>query len=373
MSEITLVLLSAGSSSRFGASAKKQWLRIGDKPLWQFVADKFVEQFDFSKIIIVGAKDELEYMRQFAQFEFVEGGKERQDSLRSALKYVNTPFVMTSDTARCCIDEDAIFRLLGEKDIFDCVVPFVKAPDTIVYDGATIDRNSVMLIQTPQISKTDVLEKALNSGIIYTDDSSAIKAIGGSVGYVEGSNKLRKLTAFEDIAYLDCLNPPSNDIFTGFGVDIHSFEVGKQMVLGGVEIESNFGFKAHSDGDVLIHSVIDAILGATGLGDIGEHFPDSDETYNNIDSTMLLHNVLKKVWAYGFEMVNIDCTIIAQKPRLEQYKYQIRNRMAKLLGLSFTRVNIKATTAEKMGFIGRGEGVCVQSVANLKFFDWTKQ
>lgn len=373
MSEITLVLLSAGSSSRFGASSKKQWIRVGEKPLWLFVAESFSSRFDFEKIIVVGSSSELPYMRQFANFEFVDGGGERQDSLKNALKHVQTPYVMTSDVARCCIDEETIYRVLEVKDQYDCVVPFIKAPDTTVYNGETIDRNSVMLIQTPQVSKTDILETALNQDKIFTDDSSAVKSIGGKIGYIAGSSKLKKLTNFEDILSLDCLQPPSQLQFCGFGIDIHSFEDGKQMVLGGVNIDCDYGFKAHSDGDVLIHSVIDALLGAAGMGDIGEHFPDSDSTYKNIDSTLLLHNVLTKIWGFGFEIVNVDCTIIAQKPRLEAYKQAIRNKMSKLLALPQSRVNIKATTAEKMGFVGRGEGVCVQSVANLKFFDWTKQ
>ncbi len=350
---------------------KKQWLRIGDKPLWLFVAQNFAKRFEFAKIIIVGSKDELHYMKQFAEFEFVEGGKERQDSLKNALALVNTPFVMTSDVARCCIDEDTVYRLLESKDLYDCVVPFIKAPDTIVHNGNTIDRNSVMLIQTPQLSKTDVLETALSSGELFTDDSSAIKSAGGSVGFVAGSSKLKKLTNYDDMDELKCLEAPSPERFVGFGIDIHSFENGKQMMLGGVPIECEYGFKAHSDGDVLIHSVIDALLGATGLGDIGEHFPDSDNAFKNIDSSLLLHGILSKIWGFGFEIVNVDCTIIAQKPRLEEYKMAIKSKMAKLLALPQNRVNIKATTAEKMGFVGRGEGVCVQSVANLRFFDWT--
>jgi 2-C-methyl-D-erythritol 4-phosphate cytidylyltransferase/2-C-methyl-D-erythritol 2,4-cyclodiphosphate synthase len=373
LSEITLVLLSAGSSTRFGASSKKQWLRVGAKPLWLFVTEQFLDRFEFAKVIIVGANDELGYMRQFGDFEFIAGGKERQDSLKNALDLVETEYVMTSDVARCCIDEDTIYRIIDAKNEFDCVAPFIKAPDTIVHDGTTIDRNSVMLIQTPQLSRTHVLKRSLQNQTLFTDDSSAIKASGGNIGYVEGSNRLKKLTSFEDTVYLDCLKAPSAEQFVGFGIDIHGFEDGKRMVLGGVEIVCDYGFKAHSDGDVLIHSIIDALLGAAGLGDIGEHFPDSDGRYKNADSTELLHLVLKKIWGYGYEIVNVDCTIIAQKPRLENYKQLIRQKMSKMLGLCQSRVNIKATTAEKMGFIGRGEGVCVQSVATLKFFDWTKQ
>jgi len=373
LSEITLVLLAAGGSTRFGVPVKKQWLRVDDKPLWQFVADRFEAEYDFAKIIIVCREDEIEYMRNFGNYEFAAGGKERQDSLRNALEHVSTEYIMTSDVARCCFDEATIDRLVSAMQDFDCVIPVIKAPDTVLYNTDTIDRNNVVLVQTPQISKTAMLKRALDTDALFTDDSSAIKAIGGAIGFVDGSAKLKKLTSYDDLASLECLMPPAKDIFSGIGFDTHAFETGKRMVLGGVDIEVDYGFKAHSDGDVLLHSLIDALLGAAGLGDIGEHFPDTSETYKNIDSSILLHDTLKKVWSVGFEVVNVDITVIAEKPKLMNKKAGIRKNVAKMLGLSMSRVNIKATTAEKMGFVGRGEGVAVQSIANLKYFDWTKQ
>lgn len=144
------------------------------------------------------------------------------------------------------------------------------------------------------------------------------------------------------------------------------------MYLGGIQIDVEYGFKAHSDGDVLIHSLIDALLGACGAGDIGEFFPDTDEKYKNVDSKILLKDIIKFIYNVGYEIVNVDLTIIAQQPKINPYKLQIKSKIAELLNIEKQFVNIKATTAEKLGFIGRKEGVAVQSIATLKYYDWKK-
>ena len=142
------------------------------------------------------------------------------------------------------------------------------------------------------------------------------------------------------------------------------------MYLGGIQLPTDYGFKAHSDGDVLIHSVIDALLGAAGAGDIGEFFPDTDEEYKDIDSTILLEKIVEFISNVGYEIVNVDLTIIAQIPKINPHKDEIKNSMSNLLGIAKQFVNIKATTAEKMGFIGRSEGIAVQSIATLKYNNW---
>ncbi len=369
MHSITLILLSAGSSSRFGQKVKKQWLYQGDKPLWLKVADDF-RDFGFRDIIVVSAKDELEYMSKFAEYKFVAGGSSRQESLSNALREVQSKWVMVSDVARCCIDKKLIKRLLKNKEKADIIVPALKAVDTVYFEDNPIDRDRVRFIQTPQLSRTKILKEALSQKKEFTDDSSAVKAIGGSIHFVKGSKKALKLTHKSDLKNLPCLKKPSKMLFSGIGVDIHPFQEGKRMVLGGVEIESSFGFKAHSDGDVAIHSLIDALLGATGMGDIGELFPDSDEKFKDIDSKELLKEVVKLINSRGFEIVNVDLSIIAQKPRLKNYKPKISKTLSKILQIPQNRLNIKATTAEKLGFVGREEGVLVQSIATLKYFDW---
>lgn len=374
MSNVTLVVLCAGNSTRFALQAKKQWLRTGDIPLWLHVTKRLEKFSSFDKIIIASHKNELNYMQNFTDdYTFVQGGETRQESMLNALEEVNTDYVMVTDVARACVPQNVVERLINAKDEADCIVPILKVSDTVVYETTTIDRDEVKLIQTPQLSNTSILRKALNTDIEFTDDSSAIKNINGTVKYVNGSLESKKLTFEEDINNLSCIKPPSNNFFTGTGFDIHPFEDDKKMYLGGVNIDVPYGFKAHSDGDVLIHSVIDALLGACGAGDIGEFFPDTDAQYKNIDSKFLLEEIVKFIYNVGYEIVNVDLTIIAQKPKINPHKQQIKSTIANLLNIQKQFVNIKATTAEKMGFIGRGEGVAVQSIATLKYYNWERQ
>ncbi len=374
MSDISLILLCAGNSTRFELSSKKQWLRTENSPLWLFVTKRLSSFYSFNKIIIASHEDELNYMRNFTDdVTFVKGGETRQSSMKNALKEVTTNYVMVTDVARACIPKDVISNLIDAKNNADCIVPILNVSDTVVFKNDTINRDEVKLIQTPQLSRTDILKNALNTNEEFTDDSSAIKNIGGSVYYVQGSLKSKKLTFEEDIQAIECIKPPSKNFFTGTGFDIHPFENNKKMWLGGVNIDVDYGFKAHSDGDVLIHSVIDALLGACGAGDIGEFFPDTDERYKGVDSKELLKHIVKFIYNVGYEIVNVDLTIIAQKPKINPYKNQIKSTMSELLNLEKQFVNIKATTAEKLGFIGRSEGVAVQSIATLKYYEWERK
>jgi 2-C-methyl-D-erythritol 4-phosphate cytidylyltransferase/2-C-methyl-D-erythritol 2,4-cyclodiphosphate synthase len=367
LSDLTLILLAAGSSSRFGSKIKKQWLRVDKTPLWQFVAQRLQKVANVDKIVITAAKNEINYMKKFGNFEIVEGGKTRAESLLNALKSCKSEYVLTTDIARCCISEDLVKRVLAKKGEADCVVPVLKASDTIYFQDRPINRDEVKIIQTPQLSKREVLIEALKQSINDSDDSTAIFNIGGKVEFVEGEKEALKLTFIEDLKSLGCLKPTSTKQFTGSGFDVHPFEKDKRMYLGGVEIESDFGFRAHSDGDVALHAVIDAILGAVGAGDIGELFPDSSDEFKGIDSKELLKRVDEFVKSIGYIYDNIDITIIAQKPRIGEYKEAMREVIAKILELEKIRVNIKATTTEKLGFVGRGEGVAVQAVATRSF------
>ncbi len=371
MSDLTLILLAAGGSTRFGTPVKKQWLRVGHQPLWHFVTNGFEKTKFFSKVIITAHENELEYMRSFCDHTIIEGGKTRQESLKNALRHVATPYVMVSDVARACPPISLIQRLIEAKEKADCIVPVLGMSDTVSYEGRTIDREKLKRIQTPQLSKTEVLRSALDTVEEFTDESSAIIALGKTRAEVEGDEDAHKLTRVSDMKKIPCLNPPSSDTLVGSGFDVHAFEEGKHMVLGGVKIDSSFGFKAHSDGDVAIHSLIDALLGASGMGDIGTLFPDSDETYKNIDSKLLLKECVTRLHNCGFVVVNVDITIIAETPRLSEYKAKIRKTLAEILEIEPFLCNIKATTTEKLGFTGRKEGVAVQSSASLKYIDWT--
>ncbi len=370
--DLTLIILSAGNSTRFGTCVKKQWLRVGDDPLWKFVADRFTSNIDFSDVIITASSLEISYMRKHCNFTIVEGGESRQESLTNALNLVKTSHVLVTDVARACIPLDMIHRVINSFKEADIIVPYLGVYDSVVYENETIDRDKIKLIQTPQLSKSSVLKQALRQKEIFTDDSSAVKSIGGSVFYVDGSTKAKKITKYDDLEELECLNKPKSSTFIGTGFDVHQFCEGKKMYLGGVEINSKFGFLAHSDGDVVIHALIDAILGAIGAGDIGELFPDNDDRYKNLDSKVMLKDVVKFIKNVGYEIVNVDITIMAETPRLSNYKEKMRKVIASILIVNEIKVNIKATTTEKLGFIGREEGVAVEAVASLNYFNWKR-
>ncbi|AZL53129.1 bifunctional 2-C-methyl-D-erythritol 4-phosphate cytidylyltransferase/2-C-methyl-D-erythritol 2,4-cyclodiphosphate synthase [Aliarcobacter skirrowii] len=374
MEDVTLVVLCAGNSTRFENVCKKQWLRVENEPLWLNVTSRLNSYSNFKKTIVVSHEDELRYMQNFNDdFLYVKGGETRQNSIKNALNFVDTKYVMISDVARACISKDMIDRILELKDKATCVVPVLGVSDTVIYEKNTINRDEVKLIQTPQLSLTDVLKKALNTNIEFTDESSAIKNSGYEISYVKGCVKAKKLTFLDDLDEIPCLKSPSKNFFTGFGFDLHSFEDNKPMFLGGVELPYSYGFKAHSDGDVLIHSLIDALLGAIGAGDIGEFFPDTDERFKNIDSKKLLEYIVRFVKNVGYEIVNVDITIIAEQPKINPHKIEIKNSLSQLLNLPKQFINVKATTSEKIGSIGRKEGVVVQCVANVKYYEWDKK
>ncbi|MFA5721604.1 MAG: bifunctional 2-C-methyl-D-erythritol 4-phosphate cytidylyltransferase/2-C-methyl-D-erythritol 2,4-cyclodiphosphate synthase [Aliarcobacter sp.] len=374
MEDVTLVVLCAGNSTRFENVCKKQWLRVENEPLWLNVTSRLNSYSNFKKTIVVSHEDELRYMQNFNDdFLYVKGGETRQNSIKNALNFVDTKYVMISDVARACISKDMIDRILELKDKATCVVPVLGVSDTVIYEKNTINRDEVKLIQTPQLSLTDVLKKALDTNIEFTDESSAIKNSGYEISYVKGCVKAKKLTFLDDLDEIPCLKSPSKNFFTGFGFDLHSFEDNKPMFLGGVELPYSYGFKAHSDGDVLIHSLIDALLGAIGAGDIGEFFPDTDERFKNIDSKKLLEYIVRFVKNVGYEIVNVDITIIAEQPKINPHKIEIKNSLSQLLNLPKQFINVKATTSEKIGSIGRKEGVVVQCVANVKYYKWDKK
>ena len=370
MRDTTLILLAAGSSSRFALPVKKQWLYQGERPLWLKVAEEFEAAWDFRDIVVVGAEPELEYMALFApRYHYIPGGASRQASLANALERVATPYVLVNDIARCCLDRALLHRVMERRDEAPCIAPALNAVDTVYRRGEPVDRSEIRLIQTPQLSHTVTLKKAIARGE-FTDESSAIHALGEKVLLVEGSARAHKLTTAEDLTRLECLEPPASFPLVGYGLDTHAFEEGKRMILGGVPIEAPFGFKAHSDGDVAVHALIDALLGAAGMGDIGEHFPDSDPRFAGADSIKLLEEVVARIRRCGLEPINVDLTILAEAPRLGPYKTAIRRRLAEVLGPPTPRVNLKATTSEKLGFVGRKEGVTVHATATLRYFNW---
>ena len=368
MSDFTLVLLGAGDSTRFGLPVKKQWLWIEDRPLWLHVLEKFTKILN-SPAILTCSSDERPFFEKYCDATVVPGGQTRQHSIKNALQHVSTPYVLISDIARACVQEKVVERLLRHKD-FDCVAPAIQPADTVVYRNETIDRDEVLLVQTPQLSKTQTLKKALEAGE-FTDESSAIKAIGGKVLYIEGDRRQYKLTYKEDLKFLECLRPPSKDMRIAQGFDVHPFDPKRELWLAGVQIPHAKGLAGHSDADVALHALIDALLGAAGFGDIGELFPDTDKAYENIDSKILLKRTKELLSSCGFVIKGVDLTIIAQEPKIAPFKSRMQSTIARILEIPKHHVNLKATTTEKLGFVGRKEGIAAQAVANLQYFDWS--
>jgi len=369
---LSLILLSAGESSRFQLPIKKQWLRVGKNPLWLDVLNRFESLNIFSKIILTAHKDEVSLFKNFTDIEIIVGGETRQKSIKNAISKIETDYVMISDIARCLIPEDMLDRLISNIHFGDVIVPYLPVSDTVVFGQDSINRDMVKLIQTPQISKTKILKKLLQNDKEFTDESSLFVANGFQRFFVLGDKKADKLTYIQDVTSSSCFKKPVDEkIVIGNGFDVHQFEIdGSPLKLGGIEIKTPLTFKAHSDGDVLIHSLIDSILGASGIGDIGDMFPDNDEKYKGADSSELLKYVKNLITKIGLQIEHIDITVMAEIPRLKNYKMEIRKKLSEILDIQKSSVNIKATTTEKLGFIGRKEGVAVLTTATLKYVNW---
>lgn len=373
----TIILLGAGDSTRFSNAnlPKKQWLRSGENPLWKIVYEKFLS-LGFENFLITSSPKEISYMKNFSDAKIICGGETRSKSILNALQEVQTPYVLINDIARWNIQEKVIYNLfktLYQNPNASCIAPSINAVDTIFHtQGYFPNRSELKLIQTPQLSKVESLRKALNQESEFSDESSAIFSLQEEVIYTQGSALMNKLTTPEDLINLS-LPAPSKQIFVGNGIDIHAFEEGKTMFLGGVQIDSPLGFKAHSDGDVLLHSLIDAMLGAIGGGDIGEWFPDTSAEYKNANSSLLFKEIVSFCKNVGFEILQVDLSILAQFPKISPYKEQIKANLSSLLSIPKYKINIKATTGEELGFVGRKEGVCVMSSVSMQFIDWSKE
>ena len=404
---MTLIIMSAGDSTRFrqDCAVKKQWIRIGGKPLWLFVADILNARYKFAKVIITANALEVAYMKRFCDYEIVCGGNTRQKSLENALHCVDSEFVAVSDAARFGADFEVLDRLFAvDLSEIDCAIPVLGVADTIFMECKSnessanlgessesygdscessanltrkyLNRNAVKLVQTPQISRVSVLRKALNLGD-FSDESSAINALGGRIATIKGSKTLDKLTDFGDLERIfgnldlgntsaNHANPAQNETFIGYGFDTHRFCDGNEIVLCGVKIPCEFGIEAHSDGDVALHALMDALLGAVGAGDIGEWFPPNDKRFKGADSLELTRQIIDFVRGVGFEIVNLDLMILAQTPKITPHKDKMIAILSTALNLPKNRVNIKATTMEQMGFVGRKEGICAKAVVCLK-------
>jgi 2-C-methyl-D-erythritol 4-phosphate cytidylyltransferase/2-C-methyl-D-erythritol 2,4-cyclodiphosphate synthase len=376
------ILLAAGQGTRLAretGGARKQFLLHEGCPLyWRSVLTMSAVP-SLAGMVVVFPPHELEMRaRELRELQeryepgvpllAVAGGDRRQDSVRLGLAALprDCGRVLVHDSARPFFSAGLVQALLAALgDGTDGAIPALPVTDTVKeVEGdlvvSTLRRETLRAVQTPQLFRADTLrrvhDRALAENWEVTDDASMIELAGGRVRVVPGEAANLKITTPEDLRVLatpSALPEPC----TGFGYDVHAYGGDRPMVLGGMPIAGAPFVKAHSDGDVLLHALCDAILGCLGLGDIGEHFPDSDDRFENISSAILLSEVLDKARQAGLRIAHVDLTVIAQTPRLSPHKAAIRANVARLMELSDDRVNVKATTEERLGFTGRKEGI----------------
>ena len=376
------IILAAGQGSRLAPATggtPKQFLRHEGRPLyWRSVLTMSAIP-ELAGVVLVFPAPELD-LRQ-AELETlknisdpgvpilaVAGGDRRQDSVRMGLAAVprHCDRVLVHDSARPFFSPALVASLLGElTDEVGGVIPAIPVTDTIKQVEnhrvlGTLPRETMRAVQTPQLFPTGLLrrvhEQALREDWTVTDDASMIERAGHCVRTVPGETANLKITTPEDLRVL-ATPAPMPVPCTGFGYDVHAYGGNRPMVLGGMPIAGAPLVKAHSDGDVLLHALCDAILGCLGLGDIGEHFPDSDDRFENISSGILLSEIMDKARSQKLTITHVDLTVIAQTPRLAPHKAAIRGNVARLLELGDHQVNVKATTEEHLGFTGRKEGI----------------
>ncbi len=308
----------------------------------------------------------------------VTGGRERRDSVAAGLaalaaRVSGDPWVLVHDAARPCLPAADLASLLGalpgSPDGALLAVPLVDTLKRSGADGAvdaTVPRAGLWRAQTPQAFRLGRLAEALGRHAAATDEASAVEALGDRPRLVEGSPDNLKITAPADLAPAARLLGGRTTMTAqriGFGTDAHAFGPGDHVWLGGVRIAHERGLVAHSDGDVLLHALCDALLGAAGLGDIGQHFPDSDPRWKGVASVGFLRQALALLRGRNLAPVNVDLTLIGEAPRLAPHREAIRALLAAELGLALDCVNVKATTTERLGFTGRREGLAAQAVA----------
>jgi len=365
---VSVIIAAAGSGKRFGSSTPKQFLSLGNETVISKAIRAFNEHELVDEIVIVtseGFIDELKGLEFSKIREVVLGGKERQDSINNALHCINSGLVLVHDAARPFVTDEVITRVIEEAYVSKAVVPCVPPKDTIRDEEGTLDRSKLKVVQTPQGFDAEILkkayEKAFLDGFYGTDDASLVERIGEKVTTVMGDYENIKITTPSDLPK----NSPIPMIRVGTGFDVHKLVEDRKCILGGVDIPYEKGLLGHSDADVLIHALMDALLGAAALGDIGRHFPDNDDSYKGISSRELLKRVKALLDENGFEILNVDCTVICQKPKIAPYIDMMIKNISEDLKLDVSNINVKGTTTEKLGFTGRGEGIASEAIATI--------
>lgn len=392
---ITAIVVAGGTGERLGREGGKQLARVAGRPVLAHTLEAFITCDRVGAIVVVVHPERVDEYRREAVTPLgsakivavVPGGDTRTASVGAGLEAVpaGSEIILVHDGARPLVTPDlvaaAIAELEQEPGLAGVVVghPSYDTLKTVGSDRevlSTLDRAVIWAAQTPQVFRADALREAYrlaeDEGWAGTDDSSLAEHIGGRVRMYAGPRDNMKVTVPEDLPIVDRVLRARRgesfveDIRVGMGYDVHAFAEGRPLVLGGVLIPHSSGLVGHSDADVLVHALMDAILGAMREGDIGKLFPDTDPAYAGISSVELLQRVAALMRARGFELLDADMVLILEHPKIAPHREAMRERVAAALDVDVNRVGIKATTTERLGFTGREEGVAAQAVVLLR-------
>ena len=363
------LIVAAGKGERAGGTLPKQFAPLAGRPMlaWSYAAFAAHPAID-AVIVAIGAGQERLLQATIPGAIHVIGGATRRESVARGLDAIGTADrILIHDAARPFVDAQVIDRLIAALDAWDGAVPVLPVADTLVAaDGSNVDRAGLSRVQTPQAFRFESIQRAHEAwrGEEPTDDAQMVRALGGSIALVQGDVMLEKVTWPGDVAAAEARIGWETRTATGF--DVHRLEDGEELWLGGVRIPHHQGLSGHSDADVALHALTDALLGTIAAGDIGQHFPPSDPQWRGAESGQFLQHAAGLITERGGQITFVDLTIICEAPKIGPHRDAIRTRVAELLGLSTDRVSVKATTTERLGFTGRGEGIAAQAAATVR-------
>lgn len=367
------VIVAAGKGSRSGQSRPKQFVTWRGKPLLRHSAEALVQAGASPLVVAIPESTEgfgYDALSGLTGVRFVRGGETRQQSVRIALDEMQDDkpnFVLIHDAARPDLPIEVIQRLVAALDKHPAAIPVLPMVDSLVIESAGMmagkgDRDILKRVQTPQAFRFNEIlsaHHAWKGAPDAGDDAQVACQAGLPVALVEGDERLRKLTFAGD--FMEDLAP----IRVGTGFDVHRLGKGEELWLCGVHIEHDVGLVGHSDADVATHALVDSLLGAIGAGDIGMHFPPSDSRWKDAPSSAFLQYATKLVAKAGYRIGNVDLTILCENPRIGPYREAMRAKLSEIMGVDIGAVSVKATTTERLGFAGRGEGIAAQASATL--------
>ena len=374
---VVAILVAAGSGSRIGGGIPKQFLPVACRPMLAHAHAALTRHPGVTDTIVVVAQGEEERLLSFlGDVRWTHGGATRRESVAHGLdaaEELGATHVLVHDAARPFLPEAVIDRLLASFMQADAASPALPVADTLAAApdgelGATVPRAGLVRIQTPQAFRLSVLRDAHAAwpeGEEATDDAQMVRRLGVSVAVVQGDAVLEKITHPADIVAAEARVGAEYRTATGF--DVHRLELGEELWLGGVLIPHDKGLSGHSDADVALHALTDALLGTIAAGDIGTHFPPSDPRWRGAESGQFLQHAVGLVRAKGGTVTFADLTILCETPKIGPHRAAMAARIAELVGVTPDRVSIKATTTERLGFTGRGEGIAVQAAATVRF------